>query len=230
MTASAAAVDHRELYRVGSVSAIVLAFVYVLITGLYVMTGPLPTGGEAALTHLAGKEAVWWAIVGLSVFTDLLYVPVVLGLYLALAPVNRNAMLLGAGLVIVFVVLDLAITWPNFAALISLSGSYAATTDEPQRTVLIGAASYATAILESSLLAIYIILVPGLGVLVIGLVMLRSAFGRAAGYLGVATGLAGIVAVVGALVYEPLGTMAILAAVLTLIWFLVVGLRLLRYP
>jgi hypothetical protein len=92
----------------------------------------------------------------------------------------------------------------------------------------VATASYPTAILDSSLLGTYIILIPGLGALVIGFVMLRSAFGRAAGYLGVVTGLSGIMAVMGAFIYEPLGMLAILTAVLTLIWFFVVGLRLLR--
>ena len=58
--------------------------------------------------------------------------------------------------------------------------------------------------------------------------MLRSTFGRLAAWLGVFTGVAGVVAVLGPLISEPLGTVAILAAVLTLIWFLVVGLRLRR--
>ena len=69
---------------------------------------------------------------------------------------------------------------------------------------------------------------PGLGVLVIGLVMLKSTFSRLAGWLGVVTGVAGVAAVLGPLISEPLGTIAILAAVLTLFWFLAVGLRLLR--
>ena len=114
-------------------------------------------------------------------------------------------MLVGAGLLVLFVILDLAITWPNYAVLISLSGDYAAATDDAQRAALIATAGYPTAILDSGLLGAYIILVPGLGVLVIGLVMLRSAFGRTTAYLGVATGLAALVAVVGPLVSAALG-------------------------
>jgi hypothetical protein len=100
--------------------------------------------------------------------------PVAAALYLALASVNRNAMLAGARLLVLLVILDLAITWPNYAALISLSAEYAATTGEAHRATLIAAASYPKAILDSSLLGAYINLVPGLGVLVIGLVLLCS--------------------------------------------------------
>jgi len=228
VTGTGADGDRRGLYRAGGISGIVVALLYVVITGLYLMAGLVPTGVEAWLTYLAGNEAAWWAIVWLSVFTDVLYVPFAVALYAALASVNRNAMLAGAGLLVLFVVLDLAITWPNYAALISLSGEYAVATSDAQREALLAAARYPAAILDLSLLAAYIILVPGLGALIIGLVMLRSSFGRVPGYLGVATGLAAIAAVLGAFVYPQLGTLAILAAVLTLIWFLASGLRLLR--
>jgi hypothetical protein len=228
MTATDTDPDLRVVYRAGGLSAIVLAVLYVVITGVYVAAGLVPTGVEAWLSYLAGKEVAWWAIVGLSVFTDVLYVPVAVALYAALSSVNRNAMLVGVGFLVLFVILDLAITWPNYAVLITLSGEYAAAAGDAQRAALVATASYPAAILESSLLAAYIILVPGLGILIIGLVMLRSVFGRAAAYLGVGTGIMAIVAVLGAFVLEPLGTLAILAAVLTLIWFFVVGLRLLR--
>jgi hypothetical protein len=209
-------------------AAVVLAALYVVITALYVTASPLPTEAGARLTYLAGHEPSWWAIVWLSVVTDLLYVPVAVALYVALGTLNRNAMLAGAGLLVLFVILDLAVTWPNYAALISLSGEYASAAGDTQRAALVATATYPAAILDSSLLAAYVILVPGLGVLAIGFVMLRSTFGRIAAYLGIATGLAGIAAVVGPVVYEPLGTIAVLAAVLTLVWFAVVGFRLLR--
>ena len=228
MTLGEARADRRALYREAGVCAVLLAVLYVVITALYVTAGLVPAELEAKLTYFAANEPAWWAIVWLSVFTDLLYVPVAAALYLALASVNRNAMQTGAGLLVLFVILDLAITWPNYGALLSLSGQYAAAATDAQRAVLVATAGYPTVILDSSLLGAYIILVPGLGALVIGLVMLRSTFGRLAAWLGVFTGVAGVVAVLGPLISEPLGTIAVLAAVLTLIWLFVVGLRLLR--
>jgi Domain of unknown function (DUF4386) len=228
MVSSEADADRRALYRAAGISAIVLAVLYIAITGLYVTAGLVPTDVEARLTYLAANEPAWWAIVWLSVFTDLLYVPIALAMYVALASINRNAMLAGTGLLVLFVILDLAITWPNYAALVELGVKYVAASSDAQRGAIVATASYPMAILDTSLLAAYIILVPGLGALIIGLVMLRSIFGRVPASLGVATGLAGIVAVVGPFIYEPLGTLAIFAAVLTLIWFFVSGLRLLR--
>ena len=229
MTARVAEPERRGLYRAGGISAIAIAALYVVITGLYLAAGPIPTGVEAWLTYLASNEAAWWAIIWLSVFTDVLYLPIAVALYVALASANRNAMLAGAGLLVLFVVLDLAVTWPNYAVLNSLGSEFTVATGDAQRAALIASASYPTAILESRLLAAYIILVPGLGVLVIGLVMLGSAFGPVAAYLGVVTGISGIVAVAGPILYAQLATVAILAAVLTLIWFFLVGFRLLRF-
>jgi hypothetical protein len=161
MTAAQADLERRGLYRAGGISAIVLAVLYVVITGLYVTAGLVPSGTEAWLTYLAGNEAAWWAIVWLSVFTDILYVPIAAVLYVVLASVNRNAMLAGAGFLLLFVILDLAITWPNYAALISLSREYTATTSDAQRAALVTTATYPTAILDSILLGAYIILIAG---------------------------------------------------------------------
>ncbi len=228
MTLDEAHPDRRALYRAAGVCAVLLAMLYVVITALYVTAGLVPAELEAKLTYLVANEPAWWVIVWLSVFTDLLYVPVAAALYLALASFNRNAMQVGAGLLVLFVILDLAITWPNYAALISIGGQYVAAAADAERAAIVATAGYPNAILDSSLLGLYIILIPGLGALVIGLVMLRSTFGRLAAWLGVVTGVAGIVAVLGPLMSEPFGAIAILAAVLTLIWFFVVGLRLLR--
>jgi hypothetical protein len=228
MIASEVDPDRRALFRAAGASAVVLAIVYVVITGLFVGAGARPTGVEDRLTYMAANETTWWAIVWLSVFTDLLYLPVAVALYVALASVNRNAVLTGAALLVLFVILDLAITWPNYAALITMGGEYAGATGDAQRAAIAATASYPVALLDSSLLGAYIILIPGLGILIIGAVTIGSVFGRGAAYLGVATGVAAIVAVLGPFAYGPLETVAILTAVLTLLWFLVVGIRLLR--
>ena len=216
------------LGRIGGISAVCLAGAYVVITALYVVAGAVPTepDGGAWLTYLADQTAVWWGITGLSVLTDLLFLPIAAALYVALGGVNRIAMIAGAGLLVLFVVLDLAVTWPNYGALIGMSQEIRVGDDVDQST-LVAAATYAAAILDSPLWAGYAILVPSLGILVIGLVMLEARFGRVAGWLGVATGVLGSIAVLGGLLLEPLGTLAILTSVLTLLWVLLVGIRLL---
>jgi hypothetical protein len=72
------------LYRVGGISAIALGIAYIVIIGLYVPVGAPLKGAEARLAYMAGHTTIWWAIVGLSVLTDFLFVPVALALYQAL--------------------------------------------------------------------------------------------------------------------------------------------------
>jgi hypothetical protein len=216
------------LYRVGGLSALLLGTGYIATIPLYASVGAPPSGGEARLHYLIGKTTVWWAILGLSVLTDVLFVPIALALYLALKGVNRNAMLIATALVGLFVVLDLAVTWPNYAALISLSGNYAAATTVAEQAIYVAAANYASAVLTSSLEAVYSILILSLGILLVGLVMLKGMFGKSTAYLGVLTGIVGIVAAVGPFFVSALSVTIIVVSVLTTAWILLVGFRLYR--
>src|SRR5258708_30185520 len=112
MTVSVVDPDGKWLYRVGGISALAIGIAYLNILPLFALVGnPPPSGGELWLKYLEGKTTVWWAILGLSVFTDFLFVPVALSLYLALKRVNKNAMLIASAFVGLFVVLDLAVLW-----------------------------------------------------------------------------------------------------------------------
>src|SRR6266446_2731577 len=166
--------DGKWLYRVGGISALILAIVYIITIPLYVYVGAPPSGGEARLKYLALNTTVWWAILGLSVLTDFLLVPVALSLYLALKGINRNAMLVATAFVGLFIVLDLALTWTNYAVVITLSRNYAAATSDAQRAVIVAAATYPTAMLESSLLFVYNTLTLSVGIFMIGFVMLKG--------------------------------------------------------
>lgn len=220
--------DTSGLYRIGGVSALVLGISYIIITVLYVRGGALPGGTEEWLRHLAGHTNEWWAILGLSVLTDFLFLPVAWSLYMALKEINKNAVLAGVSLLVLFVVLDLAVTWPNYASLINLSGKYASALDDAQRLAVVTAADYVYAVLSSKLFGVYTILVPSLGILMIGMVMLKGVFSPAAAYLGIVTGITGIIAVVGPFFVSSLGMVAVLTSVLTLIWLLLIGWKLLK--
>ena len=220
--------EGKWLYRVGGISALVLGIGYIIMIALYVPMGASPSGAKGRLTYLAGNPTAWWAILSLSVLTDFLYVPVALSLYFALKGINRNAMLLATACLGLFVVLDLAITWTNFASLIALSGKYAAATTDAQRAVFVAAASYPSAVAESTLLAVYIILVPGVGILITGLVMLKGIFSKSTAYLAVVSGILSIVSVVGSFFVSSLGITIIIASALLTVWLFFVAYRLYR--
>ena len=218
----------KGLYRVGGVSAIVLSMSYIIITVLYVLGGALPGGGEEWLKHLAKHTLEWRTILGFSVLTDFLFIFVAWSLYIALKKINKNAMLTGIGFLGLFVVLDLAVTWPNYASLINLSGKYVAAINDTERMTFVAAADYAFGVLSSRLFAVYAILVPALGILIIGLVMLKATFSKVTAYLGMVTGILGIISVVGPLFIAALGMTVIITSILTTVWVLLVGFKLIR--
>jgi hypothetical protein len=231
VTADIGEPGRRTLYRVGGLSAVALGLSYLVITALYVaLGGAAPSGGgEVWFEYLAGQSATWWGIVGLSALTDFLFLPLAAALYVALGAFNRTVMLIGAGLLGLFAALDLAVTQLNFGVLITLSDAYAATADDAERAALIAAANYPAAVLDSPLWAVYVLLVPGLGILAVSLVMLRGGdFGRITATVGVLTGFGGAVSTAGALFSEPLAVVAIPTSILTTIWVFLVGYRLLR--
>lgn len=215
-------VDQKQWYRVGGIAALVLGVAYIIIVFLYARVGAPPSGVEAWFKYLPGKTTVWWVILGLSVFTDFLYAPLAFALYLALKAINRNAMLLATAFVGLFVVLDLAVTWSHYASMLILYGNYSRATDDIQRAGYLAAANYASAILGSRLEIVYAIVTLSFGILVIGFVMLGGVFNKITAYLGLATGILGIVSVAG------LTLTIIMNALFATAWILVVGYRLYR--
>jgi len=75
---------------------------------------------------------------------------------------------------------------------------------------------------------LYSILVLAFGIFMIGLVMLKGMFGKSTAYLGLITGIFGIVSVAGPFLSKSLGEIVIITSVLTTIWALFVGYRLYR--
>jgi hypothetical protein len=210
------------MYRMGGIASFTIGAAYILIIVLYAIAGAPPSGAEERLNDLAGKTGIWWAIVGVSVFTNFLYVPVSISLYFGLKDVNQIAMLIGAAFINLFVVLENAVNWTVYGALIVLSEGYASAAAESQRAIFVAAASFANAVLESPLAAVWAIGAISVGFLIIGLVMRKSSFGRPAAYMGILTGILGIAVVAGV-------DMAVIPnAVTATIWLFLVGYRLYR--
>jgi len=225
MTVNVADPDGKWLYRVGGISALVIGIAYIIIIPLFAHVGGAPSsGGEAWLKYLEGRTTVWWAILGLSVFTDFLFVPVALSLYLALERVNRNAMLVATAFVGLFVVLDMAVLWTNYASLLTLSALHTAATTDVQRASYVAAADYASAVLASHTEVFYSIVDLSLAILIIGFVMLKAKgiFNKTTAYLGLAAGIFGIVSIAGFFV------IIIINALLVTLWLLFVGYRLFK--
>ena len=218
------AAEEDDFSRAGGYAALAIGAAYVAIIALYALAGAPPAGVEPMLTYLGGRTITWWTILGLSVLTDMLFIPLGLSLYLALRAFDRNAMRIALAFIALFVVLDLAVTWTNYAALLSLSADYGGAVSETQRAIDVAAATYASSVLSSHLSPVYAIGTLSFAILLTGIVMRKAAFGRVPAYLGIATGILGIPALSGA------GVAIVLNATAATLWVFAVGYRLVRSP
>ena len=216
------------IYRMGGLSGIILGVGYLLTIPVttIIAGGFPPLGVEARLAFFADHAAGWWATTALMVFTDLLYMPVFLALYQALKGINKYLMLLAFACGGLFVALDLAITWTAYSSLITMGGNYVAATSEAQRSLIVAAAGYPSAIVDSPLGGIYAILFPGLGELLASLVMRKGIFSKTLAYMGIIAGVCGILAGIGPIFISELETAQYINASLAMIWFFFVGLKL----
>lgn len=220
--------DAKQLYRIGGLSGVALGLGYLGIIGIYVPMGAPPEGAGERLAYLAAHTAAWWWILGLSVLTDLLFVPLGLALYVALKEVSRSAMLLATACLALFVFLDLAVTWTNYAVLIALSSKHAAEASPAGRAAIEASAEYSTIVLESRLLFVYNSLTAGVGTLLAGLVMLKGGFGKIPAWLGIGAGGLAAIAVVGSFFVKSMNASIVLASLLTTMWAFAAGYRLYR--
>jgi hypothetical protein len=212
----------KQWYRVGGVAALTIGVAYIIIIPLYAHVGAPPNGGEAWFKYLPGKTEIWWTILGLSVFTDFFYLPVAFALYLALKEVNRNVMLLATAFAGLFVVLDLAVTWSHYASILTLYRNYSTAMDDVHRAGYLAAANYASAMLTSPLEIVYAIVTLSIGILLTSFVMLKGVFNKTTAYLGLATGILGIVSLTG------LSLTIIGNALFATAWLFFVGYKLCR--
>lgn len=217
--------EGKWLYRVGGMAAIAFGISYLIIIVLYVPVG-LPTGVEDWLKSLAEQTTRWSAIIAFDVLTDFLLVPFALSIYLALKGINKSVMLTATAFVGLFIILDLPLTWMNIASLQALSSQYAVVATDAQRQAIATAAIYPSSIMESNLLGVYNSLTLGIGMLMTNLVMLRGIFNKATAYVGVATGILGIVGVAGSFFWSPMSNAIVLAALLHMVWALLAGFQL----
>ncbi len=214
--------EERQCYRWGGIAALLLAIGYLATIPLFARVGVPPQTGEAWFRYAPGKTTMWWVILWLMVFTDLLYLPVAWALWTALRKAARMLMLAAVSCLHLFVVLDLAVTWTHHAALLALFQNYSSTADQAHRAAYLAAAEYASSIYATPLLTFYIIVIPSLGVLLASIAMIKARFGNVSAWTGVITGVFGFLSLTG---FFPLVMANALGATL---WFFLIGARLMR--
>ncbi len=226
-TASSQSLDlsWKGIYRWGGVSALLIGVLYFIAMVLALGMGTQPSGGEAVLTWLSGQTTLAYSVYGVAILTDILLVPVLLALYLALKGVNKNAMLAATGLAVAGVVLDLGVTCISWVALITLSQNYAAATSDALRASYVATANYALAATAVSA-PIYSMVVPSIGLLIISLVMLKGIFSKGTAYVGISASIVGFVYGISLFVPALSAISLVIATILIAVFCLVVGSKL----
>ncbi len=215
--------DWKGLYKVGGAAFLINGVLYIIGVALFVQLGGIPTSGQAALTALSGQKLLAQTTTTIFAATDLLLIPGVLALYVALKGVRKTYAVIASGLAGLFIVLDLGVNTVNFFSVIALGDKYALATTEAQRAAYVATADLTLAATNVGLpLAGLVIAV---GTLLFGLAMLKGIFNKPTAYLGV---LVGIVGIISAIPIPALLVAFLVAIILSAVWFLAVGFKLYR--
>lgn len=221
--------------RIGGAAGLLVVAGYVVIIGLYAGVGAPPVAGPDRLAYHAAAGGSWWGIVWGSVATDLLLVPFALALRAATVearPSRRATADVAAAMILLFVVLDLAVTWPAYATLIQVSAGWPAA-DAGERVILAASAAGPTAVLSSPIQATYSVLTLALGALLAGAARLGgpgdpapSGRRRLEAAAGIMTGIAGVGSVAQTAITGAVSPLVILATLLTMAWLAAAGVGL----
>jgi hypothetical protein len=181
---------HKTLYKAGGILLILGGIFYLLVTLAALTPGtngwaepPFVSAAtfiNAMATHARAAYFTW------TFFTlvDFIAVPVMVALYFALKGVNRDALIVGIGVLLMSVILDAAVAEVGFFTATSLSVSYATATDPVLKAAYYVAAQHA--VLQTEFAWPYSYFTGFAGWLIISAVMRRSfAFGKWVGGFGV---------------------------------------------
>lgn len=213
------------VYTVGGICMVLAGIAILGVAFLSIVIGPPPSGGEEYLSALARHTLLAEVNFGLFAFADFMLLLGTMAVYLSLKHIARNAMLVAAALLVLFVLLDLAITELNSLALVALTQHYASATTDALRSAYVAAADYALATLPIGTFMSYF--VSSVGLLIASVVMLRGVFSKPTAFAGIVASVTGIVGGFY-LAIPPLAALLTPSLIAFALWSILAGLRLHR--
>ncbi len=216
----------RGLYVAGGVAAWLYVVLAVVVAG--VMTAAVEgfwdilVDGHRLLRFIAdGHEVYWHVLQGLVLMSSILLVVTFVSASIALLRVDRVLATLGGILLVVSQILFMAY-YPVLLGMVYLADEYDGATAE--RRDALATSAEALIAQNSAFNPVYEVLM-GAGASLVGLAMLKGAFGRATAYLGIA----GFVAVLVAMVLHPaIGLGYLFWWAVFVLWLLALGWDLMR--
>jgi len=214
----------RGLYRAGGVSAALYIVLGILAPVVILMTMPQPpsSGGAATLQYIASNRLGYIIEQVLFSAPSVFAMVVFLALYMALKHLNKSYAAIAAFVALVSQILVLAspVTGGGSLSLVYLSDHYVTATTAAQRAAFASAAEGYIA-LNTIVGAAGILF--AIGILIISLVMLKGVFQKGIAYLGIVTGVVGIMSEA---LRNMLGIGYLVYWVLFIIWFIAIGWKL----
>ncbi len=216
----------KGVYKAGGIALILVAVVFLIAFYPSSISGGNPTTAEELLS--TAQERLTFSLVNLlGILLELLLIPGGLAIYLALKDIRKTAILIGVSLWELFVVLDI-IRLSVAYSVISLSNGYAAATSETQRDAYVAVSNLAFGFSFGVAYTVVDTLFFA-SALVIGLVMLKGIFSKWIAYLGIATGIVGLVGSPYSPAFFPISSLLVpllFGYVLSIIWALPLGYKL----
>jgi hypothetical protein len=221
--------DRKKIIIWGGISALILVAGYIFTFPLYAWVGIPPEADTITqLKYFAEHSTGWWIILGLMVFTDLLYLPIYSALYCMLKKINKILVITAMVLIIIFISFDLIMTWYSHFILLINGMRMNSNLSSIEFTNLVAKSENVIKILSSPYLGILVIICPSLAVFAISIIMVkRKIFNWVTRYLGFVAGISGIL-FLGTYFVKGLDILRIVNALLLTIWYGFLGFGLLK--
>lgn len=215
----------RDLYRAGGVSAL-LFVVLILVAIVIVVVAPPPLNADGATTlqYVASHKVLYIIEQVLWLAPSVFAAVVFLALFHALKHLNKSYAALGALAGIASWTLGLAIptTGGGAPVLVYLSDQYMTAATAAQHTAF---ATAAEVFIAGNNITYAVGILAPVGILILSLLMLKGVFSKGVAYLGIVTGILGIISEA---LRPIIGPGYFVYGLLLPAWFLVVGWKLYR--
>ena len=213
--------SEKGILKVGGFSLITAGFVLFLffIALMVLQTSPTLTA-EMVLDDPVPSVSLYI----LAAFGELILMPGVLGLYVALKQVKKAHMVIGTALWLMAVV-SFLISRTQIISLFRISGSYEATTSEVMKAAYLVSAEHTIEL--SNVFSNIALMLLGIASIIIGLAMLKEVFSKGLSYLVIISGTLTLLGAMG-VIFEPITILTLFGLILSAIWQIIVGFKLIK--
>jgi hypothetical protein len=215
----------KGIYTVGGICLFISGIIFITVAILSMILGPAPSSTEPYLQSLSAHTVLAQINFGIYALSDFLFLPVILALFLSLKQINKNIMLIAAGLMTLYIIFDFGITELNSLTLVSLTQNYSTAVNDAQRSFILASANYALATLPLATFCSFI--VSSIGLIIIGFVMLKGVFNKPTALLAITAGIEGTIGAFYGIV-PSLAALLVPALITYGLWALLGGIRLFK--